>query len=64
VAHPCTVCTHPDRAKIDEVLVSGTAIRDIAGQHARTATALILGRHWYRLHSARPSSKMILATIC
>jgi hypothetical protein len=30
---PCTVCSHPNRDKIDEALLSGTAIRDVAGQH-------------------------------
>jgi hypothetical protein len=36
----CTVCSHPNRAKIDEALVSGTAIRDIAGQHELTKSAV------------------------
>jgi hypothetical protein len=32
MARPCTVCSHPKRAEIDEAILSGTAIRDIAGQ--------------------------------
>ncbi len=38
-----TVCHHPNRGRIDEALVSGTAIRDIAGQYTLTKSAV--GRH-------------------
>jgi len=40
VARQCTVCTHPNQGKIDEALVSGTAIRDIAGQHGLAKSAV------------------------
>ncbi len=30
---PCTVCGHPKRAEIDERLLNGTSIRDIARQY-------------------------------
>jgi len=28
----CTVCTHPERQKIDQELVSGTVLRNVAEQ--------------------------------
>jgi hypothetical protein len=34
VARPCTVCSHPNRGKIDEALLNGTANRAIARQYA------------------------------
>ena len=40
MARPCTVCTHPKGDAIDEALVSGTPIRDIAGQHSLGRSAV------------------------
>jgi len=37
---PCTAGRHPDRDNIDEALLSGTAIRDIAGQYALAKSAV------------------------
>jgi hypothetical protein len=37
---PCTVCSHPNLPKIDEALLSGTAIRDIAGQYGLAKSAV------------------------
>lgn len=36
----CSVCSHPDRAAIDKALVSGTSIRDIAGQFTLSRSAV------------------------
>jgi hypothetical protein len=36
----CTVCDHEERASIDAALVSGTPLRDIAGQHGVSKSAL------------------------
>ena len=40
MSRACTVCIHPNRAKIDEALVSGTAIRDVAGQNELAKSAV------------------------
>lgn len=36
----CTVCTHPDRRRIDEELVSGTPLRNVAEQFRLKPTSL------------------------
>ena len=36
----CTVCDHEARASIDAVLISGAALRDIAGRHGVSKSAL------------------------
>jgi len=36
----CTVCRHPERASIDRSLVRGASLRDIAGQHDLSKSAL------------------------
>jgi len=36
----CSICIHPDRAAIDAALVRGESLRDIAGQHALSKSAL------------------------
>jgi len=36
----CTICRHPDRATIDRALVTGLSLRDIAGQHGVSKSAL------------------------
>jgi hypothetical protein len=40
----CTVCTHPDKAEIDEALVAGVSSADIAGRY-RTIGERALRRH-------------------
>lgn len=40
----CTICGHDDRAAIDTALVAGTALRDIARQHAVSKDALFRHR--------------------
>jgi hypothetical protein len=40
----CTVCTHPDRAEIDERLVSGVSSAEIAGRY-RTLGERAIRRH-------------------
>jgi hypothetical protein len=36
----CTVCGHVEREHIDSALVAGTSLRDIAGQHGVSKSAL------------------------
>ena len=36
----CTVCDHRERDKIDAALVSGAPLRDIAGRHGVSKSAL------------------------
>ena len=36
----CTICQHPQLAEIDEALVRGVPLRDIAGQYGVTRSAL------------------------
>jgi len=36
----CSVCTHPDRAAIDAALVAGGSLRDIAGRHGVSKSAV------------------------
>lgn len=36
----CTICTHPERANIDRLLIAGGSLRDIAGQFRLSKTAL------------------------
>lgn len=40
----CTVCTHPDKAEIDEVLVAGVSSAEIAGRY-RTVGERAIRRH-------------------
>jgi hypothetical protein len=40
MARTCSVCAHPDRDSIDIALVAGKPLRDIAGQHALSTSAL------------------------
>jgi IS30 family transposase len=44
VPRSCTVCTHPDRAKIDEALVAGVSSAEIAGRY-RTIGERAIRRH-------------------
>jgi hypothetical protein len=44
VARSCTVCTHPDRAEIDEALVAGVSSAEIAGRY-RTVGERAIRRH-------------------
>jgi hypothetical protein len=36
----CTICTHPERAAIDQALVSGGSFRDIAGRYGLTKSSI------------------------
>jgi transposase-like protein len=36
----CTICDHEDKARIDAALISGAPLRDIAGQHGVSKSAL------------------------
>jgi len=36
----CTICTHPDRKQIEQALVSGRSLRNVAEQYGCSATAL------------------------
>ncbi len=38
---PCTVCTHPDRAGIDQALVSGQSYRTIAKRSGTSPSAVL-----------------------
>ncbi len=40
MARVCSVCSYSDRGAVDRALVSGTPIRDIAGQHALGKSAV------------------------
>lgn len=40
----CTMCVHPDKAAIDQALLAGTGLRDIAGQY-RDVSRSSLQRH-------------------
>lgn len=40
MARKCTVCQHTDRKTIDEALVSGMPIRDVAGQFSLSRSAV------------------------
>ncbi len=40
MARTCTICTHRDRATIDEALLAGTSFRNIAERFGTSATAL------------------------
>lgn len=51
----CTVCTHPQRAEIDRMLVDQTPLRDIAGQTGTTRSAL--HRHSQHLPGALVAAK-------
>jgi hypothetical protein len=44
LSRSCTVCRHPARTDIEVALVSGRAVRDIAGQHAGLSKSS-LARH-------------------
>ena len=44
----CSVCRHPQRLQIEQALVSGTSLRDIAGRYGTAKT--IIARH--RTHVA------------
>jgi hypothetical protein len=48
VPQTCTICRHPQRLKIEQALVSGTPLRDIAGRYGTTKT--VVARH--RTHIA------------
>ncbi len=37
---PCTICTHAERAAIDRALVAEVPLRDIAGQHGLSKSAV------------------------
>lgn len=41
IARTCTICNHPDRIAIESAIVTGTSLRDIAGQFdvARSSVA-------------------------
>src|SRR6266545_2933433 len=43
LSHGCTVCAHEKRVDIDAALVGGASLRDIAGQHGVSKSAV--GRH-------------------
>ncbi len=43
MARTCTICTHADKFRIDEEIVGGKSLRDIAAQFSVSKTAL--GRH-------------------
>ena len=45
MARPCTVCGHPNRNRIEEALLNGTSIRDIARRYG-------LGRNAVDRHRA------------
>jgi hypothetical protein len=40
VPRRCTICDHEDKARIDAALISGIPLRDIAGQHSVSKSAL------------------------
>jgi hypothetical protein len=44
VPRSCTVCTHPDRAEIDEALVGGEPVRQLASRYG-TVGRMALQRH-------------------
>jgi hypothetical protein len=43
VPQPCTICRHPKRLEIEQALVSGTSLRQIAGQYGTAKS--IVARH-------------------
>jgi hypothetical protein len=43
VPQTCTICRHPQRLQIEQALVSGTTLRQIAGHFGTTKT--VVGRH-------------------
>src|SRR5437764_10113271 len=48
MARTCTVCTHPERAAIDQALVSGTGVRALASRYvplSKTAVQRHRGEH-------------------
>ena len=50
----CSICTHPNRDRIDQELADGAKYRDVARRH--TITLAAVGRHADRhlpLHLAR-----------
>jgi hypothetical protein len=49
----CTVCSHAARQQVELALISGRAIRDIAGQFDLSKTALDRHRHEHLLDDAR-----------
>lgn len=40
MAQLCSICTHPQRAEIDQAILAGTPLRNIAKQYSVSATAL------------------------
>lgn len=40
VSMKCTICNHPDRREIDEQIVAGTPVRDIAGRFGISKSAV------------------------
>ena len=36
----CSICIHPDRETIDQELISGTPVRDIAGRHGVSKSSI------------------------
>ena len=53
----CTVCSHDDREAIDEALVAGRTLRDIARQHGVSKDAV--SRH--RSHVSQALSRVVAA---
>jgi hypothetical protein len=43
----CTICNHPQRAAIDQALVAGQALRDIAGHHHLSKSALARHKEYH-----------------
>jgi hypothetical protein len=54
MARSCTVCGHPNRNRIDEALLNGTSIRDIARQYG-------LGRNAVDRHRAHIGTMLVEA---
>ncbi len=55
MARHCTVCKHPDQSLIDEQLLSGQTLRDMARQWCLSKTAL--GRH--KTEHLRPATQAV-----
>lgn len=54
MARTCTICTHAQRREIDEALVAGKPVRDIAGRYDISKTAL-------QRHKEHLSGKLVKA---
>lgn len=56
MSKPCSICTHAKRKDIDQLLLSGTSYRDIAGQY-RDVSKSALERHKPHISQALVEAK-------